>query len=1001
MQSELPALNDPTGGLLIDGATATGSVPGDEPVMVLDGSLAGRYTAGLVVAAGSDGNEIRGLRIQSFGGGGVHNSGTLAVIDLTITGNLLTTYSYGGGIYCGKGTTTVTNSRIFGNYAGDGGGIYVDGGTVSVTNSVIAENSVQWDGGGIRNWLGTLTVTNSVIAENSAGKYGGGIHTYAGVLAATNSTIAGNMAGEGGGIYSGIYEDSGIATLMNSIVAENTAAVDTDVFGPLAEGSDYNLIGVWSDDSTLPGQHNLSGTPEARLDPRLSHWTDMGGGIWGCLLLPDSPALDAGSNALAVDPEGLPLATDVYGNPRILGDTVGIGAVEGATEPGPAVTCVVESLDDSIAQDGILTFREAFQAANTDQGVGDAPPGSFAHQDRIEFAPGISGSFLLGGRALTVYGDLAIEGPGAGELTFDAQDASRIFEIRTRAKVALSGMTITRGYAGGGGGVHNFGTLALVNSTVAGNSASGSGGIYNRGTLALANSTVAGNSADYRGGGITNSWGTLTVTNSTIVGNSTNGASPGGGIYNWFGSVTLTNSILARNAASTHPDMEGSLADGSDWNLIGVWSDDSALPGEHNLSGTREAPLDPGLSHWTDLGGGSWGYRLLPESPALGAGNNALAVDPEGLPLATDLYGNPRIQDGTVDLGAVEGATEPTEAVSYLVETLDDSIADDGIVTFGEAFRAADSNQAVGDAPAGSFAGQDRIEFAPDVWGTLLRDARPLRIHGDLAIEGPPTQRLTFDAQGAGSVFEIRPGVRAAIGGVDITGGNEFAGGGINNYGTLELADSSVTGNLAQRYAGGIQNIGELTVSDSNIEDNGVGRGAGGGIYTHGALTVNRSTIAGNSASVGGGTLAINRSTIAGNSASRGAGVYAVEAAVTVDSSTIAENAAGEWGGGMYHSYGSLTVINSTIAENSAQSRGGGIYQSDGTLTIADSTIANNTAGGEGGGVFTRSRELTITNSAVTGNSAVKGGGIRAYGGVFTNVTITGNRADYGGGVWA
>ena len=42
---------------------------------------------------------------------------------------------------------------------------------------------------------------------------------------------------------------------------------------------------------------------------------------------------------------------------------VEIGAVEGATEPGPAVTYVVESLVDSTAPDGILTLREAFGAA--------------------------------------------------------------------------------------------------------------------------------------------------------------------------------------------------------------------------------------------------------------------------------------------------------------------------------------------------------------------------------------------------------------------------------------------------------------------------------------------------------------------------------------------------------------------------------------------------------------------------------------------------------------
>ena len=49
-----------------------------------------------------------------------------------------------------------------------------------------------------------------------------------------------------------------------------------------------------------------------------------------------------------------------------------------------------------------------------------------------------------------------------------------------------------------------------------------------------------------------------------------------------------------------------------------------------------------------------WAHYLLPGSAALDAGNNDLAVDPQGNPLTADLYGNPRIENGTVDIGAYE-----------------------------------------------------------------------------------------------------------------------------------------------------------------------------------------------------------------------------------------------------------------------------------------------------------------------------------------------------------
>ena len=45
---------------------------------------------------------------------------------------------------------------------------------------------------------------------------------------------------------------------------------------------------------------------------------------------------------------------------------------------------------------------------------------------------------------------------------------------------------------------------------------------------------------------------------------------------------------------------------------------------------------------------------LLPGSPAIDAGSNALAVDANGVPLATDQRGVARVVNGTVDIGAFE-----------------------------------------------------------------------------------------------------------------------------------------------------------------------------------------------------------------------------------------------------------------------------------------------------------------------------------------------------------
>jgi hypothetical protein len=63
-------------------------------------------------------------------------------------------------------------------------------------------------------------------------------------------------------------------------------------------------------------------------DPMLTPVTDGDGALLYYSPLPGSPLLDAGSNALAVDADGDPLAADQIGSLRIVGPAVDIGAIE-------------------------------------------------------------------------------------------------------------------------------------------------------------------------------------------------------------------------------------------------------------------------------------------------------------------------------------------------------------------------------------------------------------------------------------------------------------------------------------------------------------------------------------------------------------------------------------------------------------------------------------------------------------------------------------------------
>src|SRR5262249_2298165 len=88
------------------------------------------------------------------------------------------------------------------------------------------------------------------------------------------------------------------------------------------------------------------------------------------------------------------------------------------------------------------------------------------------------------------------------------------------------------------------------------------------------------------------------------------------------------------------------------------------------------------------------------------------------------------------------------------------------------------------------------------------------------------------------------------LSGLKITQGNEPAGGGIYNVGTLTVSHCTISHNRGDR-GGGIFNDsgGTLTVSHCTLSDN-TAIGGGGGIYNAVGATlnvVNHSTISGNS----------------------------------------------------------------------------------------------------------------------------------------------------------
>jgi hypothetical protein len=138
------------------------------------------------------------------------------------------------------------------------------------------------------------------------------------------------------------------------------------------------------------------------------------------------------------------------------------------------------------------------------------------------------------------------------------------------------------------------------------------------------------------------------LTNCTLSGNS---AKYGGGIDVTPGSVTLNNTVVAGNTSSSGPDVNGAVASGSGFNLIGDGTKMTGISNgvNGNQVGTSKSPIKALLAALGNYGGPTQTLALLPGSPALDAGSNALDGG-----VSTDQRGVARIINGTVDIGAFE-----------------------------------------------------------------------------------------------------------------------------------------------------------------------------------------------------------------------------------------------------------------------------------------------------------------------------------------------------------
>ena len=918
-------------------------------------------------------------------GGGItfHSESNGIVSNCTFINN---TAGTGGGINCEYNSSPAISNCIFvgntGSYDGGGFCCYADSNPTLINCMFSGNTAIIQHGGGMSNSRSSPTVTNCTFIGNSAGREGGGIFCRRDSNPnVTNCILWGNSAAQG----------NQIALWYRDIVGAepSTAAITVsycDVQGG-AEGVhlDPNCTLNWGDGNIdadplfidADGADNMVGTEDDNL--RLSA---------------GSPCIDVGDNA-AVPPSVL---TDLDGNPRIVNSTVDMGTYEFQVIHIYVDADATGADDGSSWADAYNYLQDALFNASLGTEIRVAEGIYKPHLNSYSLAPPSSMDTFQLKNGVTVKGGYAGFGkpdPDARDIAahetilsgdldgnddgFDGTGENSYHVVTgsgTDATAVLDGFTITASCGEQPdecGGVYNdSGSPTVINCTFIDNWArhgySGNG-MYSR------NSSPTVTNCTFDGGGqniaMLNELSSLTITNCIFIKNDQCGIKSYGGELkltnclfsdnNWaifidYCHPIITNCTFSRNNKVIEYDggATATLINCIVWgNVEHLYAETvrySCIQGSWN-EGTGNIQEDP---LFVDANNGD--YHLQFNSPCIDTGDNS-AIPPSVL---TDLDGNPRIVNSTVDMGSYE-----FQGSQIIYVDADATGANNGS-------SWADAYNYLQDALFIASSG-DEIRVAEGIYKPHLNSY-------SLA---PPSRMDTFQLKngvaikgGYAGFGKPDPNARdiemyetILSGDLNSNDGPNFTNNGDNNYHVVTGSGTSETAVLDG-----------FTITSGNANGDSNRQKKGGGIYNESASpTVNNCTFISNSAAYYGG------------------GMYNSSANPTVVNCIFKENLANDFGGGMCNEYSSPTVIDCTFSYNTSGDKGGGMnnrydssptvincifscnitYESGGGMAnysssprIVNSTFSGNYADTDGGGMYNRNRNPTLTNCIIWGNSA-------------------------------
>lgn len=532
---------------------------------------------------------------------------------------------------------------------------------------------------------------------------------------------------------------------------------------------------------------------------------------------------------------------------------------------------------------------------------------------------------------------------------------SRIFNINNADSVEISGVSFTAGTTTENGGaiLTDSSSLRLISTAFSGNSADTSGGAIavSAGTLSVLNSsfagnTASGNAANQGGGAIVNLGSEVNIDSTQFGGNIADGASgSGGAILNLNGgNLAVSNSSFSINTSNR----AGGAIEGNSGASSLITIESSAF----TANTTGSAPGNGGAIHITgpvDITVNESTFEqniAAAEGGALWNGSGSMIVS------ASTLIGN--IANG-------DEADQGGGAIYNL----------SGNLTVNGSSLIA-NNEALGVAGSG---------------GGILNDAG-----ASLSVNSSIIRSNTASRAGGG--VEDNSGASTTITFMDVTlDSNSTAampgnGGGlhITGPGNAEFYDSRVNANSAAREGGGLWNGSGTMIVDNTIVNNNTAFGdeshdGGAGIFNNGGtLTVQN-----------GSVVELN---IASGLSASGGGILSLDGAVTIENSSISQNAANRAGGAIELIDGSLDITNSNLDNNDLNGVAGVANPGNGGALHISGTADINIQGGTANGNFAAREGGALWNQA--GSTMTIGGGLLIEG----NQTFGPSADDGGAGVF-